>query len=235
MGQNKKRKKIKKPTPVSDIELYIWSEKQWKPSLSWRERTLSQQDGLQSFPTCERKKRGNEEIFRGCSSISRYAREYEETAMQFLIHLMVTVSSYILNNIHIHTQAFRCSYPGVSQPLSCPGLLPQLLISCLFGDLQPPYNSCNLSIKLISNYLYYITAEDRVEMQPWGLSHLTIATNSTLTCMFHPTLAHTSSSSPMISPNHSCGLLLFDVSLRRLRGKTSWMVREREKGEKNNI
>lgn len=30
------------------------------------------------------------------------------------------------------------------------------------------------------------------------------------------------------TPNHRCGSLVFDVSLRELRGKTSWIVRERK-------
>ena len=35
------------------------------------------------FPKCERKKRGNEEIFQGCFLISYYMREYEETLKDY--------------------------------------------------------------------------------------------------------------------------------------------------------
>lgn len=93
--------------------------------------------------------------------------------------------------------------------------------------------ACNLSIKRISACSSCLLHHGSVEPKPRGLSRFTISNNSTLICMFHPTL-HTRSSSPMIStatPNHSCGSLVFDVSLRQRRGKTSWIVRER-KGRK---
>lgn len=57
---------------------------------------------------------------------------------------------------------------------------------------------------------------------------LCIPTNWMLKCRFQPTLAHTRSSVPLISQNHSCGSLGFDVSLRQLREKTGWIVRERK-------
>lgn len=97
MGQNKN----------ISLRLYIWCEKQWKPSLYWLERTLCQQDGLR-LQSVRREKRGNE-IFQGCSLISHYMREYEESVMPFLLHFMITVSSCCIDTFH--TQAFWCFYP----------------------------------------------------------------------------------------------------------------------------
>ncbi|KAF0042013.1 hypothetical protein F2P81_005545 [Scophthalmus maximus] len=54
------------------------------PFLAGKDIVSARWTQTSKFPKCERKKRGNEEIFHGCSLISYYTREYEETLKQFL-------------------------------------------------------------------------------------------------------------------------------------------------------
>lgn len=58
----------------------IWETMQTLPFLAEKD-VSARWTQTSKFPKYERKKRGNEEIFRGRSLISHYMSEYEETAI----------------------------------------------------------------------------------------------------------------------------------------------------------
>lgn len=82
---------------------------------------------------------------------------------------------------------------------------------------------CNVSINLISACCSSLL-HHRTEV-------FTISSNSTLARTFSPTLCTRSSVISTTTRNHSCGSLLFDVSLRERREETNWIVWKR-KGRK---
>lgn len=109
------------------------------------------------FPKCERKKRGNEEIFRGCSFISHYMSEYKETVMQFLLHSMITVSPCCM--LSFCTQAFWRSYPEVVSHCHAQGYFHNAngkknLICNFLWTYGYPVSQSHISVHLHPNFMF---------------------------------------------------------------------------------
>lgn len=59
----------------------IWETMKTLPFLSAKDVVSARWIQTSKFPKCEKRKRGNEEIFQGCSPISDYVTEDKQTAM----------------------------------------------------------------------------------------------------------------------------------------------------------
>lgn len=59
----------------------IWETMKTLPFLSGKDVVSARWIQTSKFPKCEKRKRGNEEIFQGCSPISDYVTKHKEAVM----------------------------------------------------------------------------------------------------------------------------------------------------------
>ena len=205
---------------------------------------------------CERRKGGNEEIFRGCSFISHYTRDYKETVMQFLLHLMINISRiYTLHILTFCTLAFWCTsteglrlYVIFAFALYLPlTRLPAYLLCssitlCISVHLhpnliffEPPYNilSYILSIKL----KLCITSQQKCKSETTRTFsfHQTHQLNTNTCCMFGPNTGTHQQLRPGDFTRSQLWLAGLWCLIKATARENKLNSEGEEKGEKNNI